>query len=144
MLLCCYLGDCSTMQGLVMAPFIDWPEKDWSFVFCNITSHHITSHYIEQNISLVKSWQWETKQCNHQIFNTSHKSQKIYVFVILHIQSRQQSRQMWCTAGAPSAGTNTQRNTLNSAGWSNIAIFAWLVVLDDWLIGMMTKECYRW
>ena len=99
MLLCCYVGDCSTMQGLVMALFIDWPEKDWSFVFCNITSHHITSHYIEQNISLVKSRHWETGQDNHQIFNNSHKSKKKYVFVILHpIQATEPPDVMygWC------------------------------------------------
>ena len=108
-----------------------------------VLQHNTTSHYIEQNISLVKSRHWETGQDNHQIFNTSHKSKK-NMCLLSFIQSRQQSRQMWCTVGAQSAGTNTQRNTLNSAGWSYIAIFACLVVLDDWLIGMMTKECYRW
>ena len=101
----------------------------------NIKSHHIL---IEQNITLVKSRQWETWQCNHQIFSTSHKSKK-NICLISHIQSRQQSRQMWCTVGARSAGTSTQRNTLNSAGWSS-PIFACLVVLDDWLFRDFDKR----
>ena len=44
----------------------------------NIKSHHMT--LIEQNITLVKSRQWETQQCNHQIFSSSYKSKKTYVW----------------------------------------------------------------
>ena len=139
MLLCCYVGDCSTMQGLVMALFIDWPERDWSFVFYNITSHHIDwAKYKSGEVQAVRDKTMQSSDFQH--FPQISKN----ICLLIYIQSRQQSRQMWCTVGAQSAGTNTQRNTLNSAGWSYIAIFACLVVLDDWLIGMMTKECYRW
>ena len=135
-LLCCYVGDCSTMQGLVMALFIDWPERDGSLVFYNITSHHIT--LIEQNISLGSPGS-ERQDNAIIIFSTLPFNLKNICF-LSHTQSRQQSRQMWCTVGAPSAGTSTQRNTLNSAGWSS-SIFACLFVLHDLLIWIMTKEC---
>ena len=75
-LLCCYVGDCSTLQGLVMALFIDWPERDGSFVFYNITSHDIDWAKYKSG----KSRQWETRQCNHHIFNTSFKSKKYMFF----------------------------------------------------------------
>ena len=64
-----------------------------------VLQHNTTSHYIEQNISLVKSRHWETGQDNHQIFNTSHKSKKKYVFLILHpIQATEPPDVMygWC------------------------------------------------
>ena len=140
-LLCCYVGDCSTLQGLVMALFIDWPERDGSFVFYIITSKHITSDWAKYNSGEVQAVRDTTIQSSD--FPTVPINLKIYIFVILHpIQATEPPDVMygWCpkcrdkysTEYAQLCGLVLPYICLHDCA-------RWLVLKRD----SMTKECYR-